>query len=422
MSAGSEDLNSRRKAVLGSALAPLSYERPLHIVRGDGPWLFDADGARYLDAYNNVPVVGHCHPRVTEAIVRQARTLNTNMRYLHETVVELAERLIATVPGGLDTVMFVNSGSEANDLAWRLATTATGHEGGICTDFAYHGVSEAIAALSPENWPGGQKPDHVETFAPPDAYRGRNMDTAGFAAALERLAAGGRGLAAVYLDGILTSDGILDLDPEYVEELLQLTHGAGGLWVADEVQGGYGRTGEALWSFERFGIVPDFVTLGKPMGNGHPVAAVITRSDIVDRFAEKTDYFSTFGGNPVAAAAALAVLDVVEDERIVENAAVVGKALRDGLRALVDRHPAIGDVRGIGLANAVEFVADRTIREPDAAIAGRVMNGLRDRGVLVGTTGPGGNVLKIRPPLVFGSDEAGLLVNTLDAVLIDLRA
>lgn len=415
-----EDLRSRRKAALGSALAPLTYEKPLHIVRGDGPWLFDAEGARYLDAYNNVPVVGHCHPRVTEAIVRQARTLNTNMRYLHETVVELAERLIATMPDGLDTVMFVNSGSEANDLAWRLATTATGNSGGICTGFAYHGVSEAIAALSPENWPGGRKPEHIETFDPPDSYRGLHMDTGGFAAALDRLAAGGRGIAATYLDGILTSDGILDLEPEFVQDVLRQTHEAGGLWVADEVQGGYGRTGDTLWSFERFGIVPDFVTLGKPMGNGHPVAAVITRNDIVDRFAETTDYFSTFGGNPVAAAAALAVLDVVEDERIMQNAAAVGEQLREGLLALMDEHPSIGDVRGMGLANGVEIVADRGTREPDPALADRVMNGLRERGVLVGTTGARSNTLKVRPPLVFGSAEAALLLRTLAAVLTDL--
>jgi len=422
MSAGFEDLRFRRQAVLGSALAPLFYEKPLHIVRGEGPWLFDADGARYLDAYNNVPAVGHCHPRVTEAIVRQVRTLNTNTRYLHETVVELAERLIATMPDGLDTVMFVNSGSEANDLAWRLATTVTGNSGGVCTRFAYHGVSEAIIALSPESWPEGRKPEHIETFPPPDAYRGEHMDPTGFTAALKRLVAGGRGLAATYLDGILTSDGILDLEPAFVQDILRQTREAGGLWVADEVQGGYGRTGDALWSFERFGIVPDFVTLGKPMGNGHPVAAVITRSDIVDRFAETTDYFSTFGGNPVAAAAALAVLDVVEDERIVQNASSVGATLREGLQSLTDRHPSIGDVRGIGLANAVEFVTDRQTREPDASLADRAMNGLRERGVLVGTTGPRGNALKIRPPLVFGAEEADLLVRTLDVVLADLGA
>ena len=416
-----EDLRSRRHAVLGSALAPLSYDKPLHIVRGDGPWLFDVDGARYLDAYNNVPVVGHCHPRVTEAIVRQARTLNTNTRYLHETVVELAERLIATMPDGLDTVMFVNSGSEANDLAWRLATTATGNSGGVCTEFAYHGVSEAIIALSPESWPNGRKPEHIGTFPPPDAYRGEHMDPTGFTEAVERLAAGGRGLAAVYLDGILTSDGIFDLEPAFVQDILRQTREAGGLWVADEVQGGYGRTGDALWSFQRFGIVPDFVTLGKPMGNGHPVAAVITRSDIVDRFAETTDYFSTFGGNPVAAAAALAVLDVVEDERIMQNAATVGATLREGLRALMDAHPSIGDVRGMGLANAVEFVTDRESCEPDASLADRAMNRLRDHGVLVGTTGVRDNTLKIRPPLVFGSAEADLLVRTLDAALTDLQ-
>jgi len=410
-------LIERRRGALGSAITALSYEEPLHIVRGEGPWLFDADGGRYLDAYNNVPVIGHAHPRVTEAIVRQARRLNTNMRYLHGAVLELAERLIATTEGELDVVMFVNSGSEANDLAWRLATTATGHSGGLCTSFAYHGVSEAITALSPEVWPRKLRPPHVETWSPPDTYRGTHLEPSEYAGAIERLAGHGHKPAATILDGVLTSDGVLDLDPAYVQELVRLTHEAGGLWIADEVQGGYGRTGEAMWSYQRFGITPDFVTLGKPMGNGHPVAAVITRSDIIDRFAETTDYFSTFGGNPVATRAALAVLDVIEDERILANALSTGELLRDGLRGLAASYPAIGEVRGMGLATGLEFVVDPQTKEPDPDTADRVMNELRRRGVLVGTTGAQENSLKIRPPLVFGPREADLLVSTLRDVL-----
>ena len=411
------DLLGRRRAVLGSALVPLDYDRPVRIVRGEGVWLFDHEGNRYLDAYNNVPVVGHAHPRVTEAIARQARTLNTNMRYLHPTVVELAERLVATTPDELDTVMFVNTGSEANDLAWRMATVASGNRGGICTDFAYHGVTEAIAALSPENWPNARKPDHIETFAPPDTYRGAHRGTDGFVAAVDRLRSGGHGLAAVYLDGVLTSDGVIDLDPAYVQELLRLTHDAGGYWVADEVQGGHGRTGDALWSFQRFDIVPDFVTLGKPMGNGHPVAAVITRSDIVDRFADATDWFSTFAGNPVSAAAALAVLDVIEDEHVVERAHDLGEALRAGLRDVTEGHPCVGDVRGIGLINAVELVSDPERRTPDPGLTRRVVNGMRDRGVLIGTCGKAGNCLKIRPPLALTAAEIPVLVSALEATL-----
>ena len=412
-----EDLVVRRRAALGSALVSLDYDRPIQMARGEGVWLFDHEGNRYLDAYNNVPVVGHAHPRVTEAIARQSRTLNTNMRYLHPTVVELAERLVATTPDELDTVMFVNTGSEANDLAWRLATVASGNRGGICTDFAYHGVTEAIAALSPENWPRGRKPDHIETFAPPDSYRDTHRGTEGFAAAIERLRSSGHDLAAVYLDGVLTSDGVVDLDPAYVKELLGLTHDAGGYWVADEVQGGHGRTGDALWAFQRFGIVPDFVTLGKPMGNGHPVAAVITRSDIVDRFADATDWFSTFAGNPVSAAAALAVLDVIEDERVVGRTHELGEALRAGMRDATAGHPSVGDIRGMGLINAVDLVSDPHARTPDADLARRVVNGMRDCGVLIGTCGKAGNCLKIRPPLAFSAAEIPVLVSALEGAL-----
>ena len=404
------ELAARRAAAMGPAMEPLTYDQPIRMASARGVWMTDADGRTYLDCYNNVPCVGHAHPRVTEAIARRSRTLNTNMRYLHGDAIELAERLIATCPPGLDTVAFVNSGSEANDLAWRLATAFTGHTGGICTSFAYHGISDAIAALSPETWPPGGH-DHVETWAPPDPYRGVPADPAAFGAAIERLAARGHAPAVAILDGVLTSDGFLDLDPGYVQDLVRRTHAAGGLWIADEVQGGHGRTGDALWSFERFGIVPDLVTLGKPMGNGHPVAAVITRREIAAAFAEGTVFFSTFGGNPVSAAAALAVLDVIEDERILERVREAGAALRAGVGAVAARHPAIGDVRGMGLANGIEIVRDPATREPDPAGAAAIRDGLRDRGVLVGTTGPHGNVLKVRPPLAFtpggGADPHG---------------
>jgi 4-aminobutyrate aminotransferase-like enzyme len=413
-------LLAKRRDVLGSALVPLEYEHPLHMVRGEGTWLFDADGRRYLDAYNNVPCVGHAHPRVTEAIARQTRALNTNMRYLHETVLELAERLIATTPSELDTVMFVNSGSEANDLAWRIATIATGNRGAVCTSHAYHGVTEAIAAVSPENWPGSRRPDHVETFDPPDPFRGKHLDESAFASAVERLRADGRGLAAVFLDGVLTSDGIPDVERTLLGEWLRLTREAGGLWVADEVQGGHGRTGDHMWSFERFGIVPDLVTLGKPMGNGHPVAAVIARSEVVDRFASATDWFSTFAGNPVSAAAAVAVLDVLHDERVLPRVATTGEALRVALREATAADPRVGEVRGIGLAIAVELVSHPVSKEPDGELADRVANAMRERGVLIGTTGRHGNCLKIRPPLAFGSAEVPLVADALRDSLASL--
>jgi 4-aminobutyrate aminotransferase-like enzyme/Ser/Thr protein kinase RdoA (MazF antagonist) len=418
-------LRARRRRVLGSALTSLTYERPLHLVRGEAARMFDPHGRPYLDCYNNVPVVGHCHPRVVAAIARQAATLNTNTRYLHRTVVDLAERLVATMPPGLDTVMFVNSGSEANDLAWRLATTFTGGRGGIVTDFAYHGVSAAIADFSPEEWPRGERPPHVGIIPPPDTYRLPAGIGPGWAEATAarlddataELASGGFRPAAVYIDGGFTSDGIFAPPPAYLRELVRRVRAAGALLIADEVQAGYGRTGDGLWSFDAIGIIPDVVTLGKPMGNGHPVAAVVTRADITDRFAAETEFFSTFGGNPVACYAALAVLDVIEDEGLVANAAAVGDTIRAGIRDLASRHPAIGDVRGRGLLIGVELVADPVARTPDAALANRVQNGLRDRGVLVGVTARAENVLKIRPPLVVDRDDAGQLLAALEEAL-----
>jgi 4-aminobutyrate aminotransferase-like enzyme/Ser/Thr protein kinase RdoA (MazF antagonist) len=385
-----EELLRRRSAALGSALTSLTYRNPVHVVRGEGVWLFDADGRRYLDAYNNVPVVGHCHPRVTEAVVRQTRLLNTHSRYLYEPLVELAERLVATMTPetGLDAVMLVNSGSEANDLAWRLATVATCHSGAIVTEFAYHGVTTAIADFSPEEWPQGFRPEHVKTITPFGV---------GMADAVGRLDSRGHGLAATYLDCGFTSDGIWTPPSDEVQAIARATREAGGLLVADEVQAGHGRTGEHLWSFARYGLAPDVVTLGKPMGNGYPVAAVIARQELFNRLKAETEVFSTFGGNPVAARAALAVLDVIEDERLIENAKSVGEELIEALRGLN-----VGEVRGRGLLVGVELES--------ADLAEDIVNRMRDAGVLINRTGPDENVLKIRPPLVFASEHVEMLV------------
>ncbi len=418
---GGAGLVARRDRVLGPALEPLSYEHPIEMVSARGVWMTDARGKTYLDAYNNVPCVGHAHPRVNEAIARQTRRLNTNMRYLHGAAIELAERLVETCPDGLDTVLLVNSGSEANDLAWRLATTFTGNRGALCTDYAYHGITDAIAPLSPETW-AVRRPDHVETWTPPDSYRGLHLDAASFAAAIGRLAERGIAPAVSMLDGVLTSDGFLEPEPVFIQELVGRTHAAGGLWIADEVQGGHGRTGEAMWSFQRFGIVPDVVTLGKPMGNGHPVAAVITRREIAQRFADETVFFSTFGGNPVSVAAALAVLDVLDDERVIERTRVAGEALRTAVSAVATRHPCIGDVRGVGLAIGIEIVGDRETKRPDRAIAGAIKEGLRERGVLVGSTGAEANTLKVRPPLAFTTAEVPVFADALETTLSALEA
>jgi 4-aminobutyrate aminotransferase-like enzyme len=413
-------LTARREDALGPALEPLSYEVPIEMAAASGVWMTDAEGRRFLDMYNNVPCVGHSHPRVTGAVARQWRTLNTNLRYLHPGAIELAERLTATLPPSLDTVFFVNSGSEANDLAWRLATHATGHEGGLCTANAYHGITAVIAPLSPETLPGGPSSAHVERWSPPDAYRGLHGDAVEFDSALERLQRKGVGLAATILDGVLQSDGVLDLDPAYVQQLVRRTHDAGGLWIADEVQGGHGRTGDAMWSFDRFGIEPDVVTLGKPMGNGQPVGAVITRRDIAERFARETVFFSTFGGNQVSMAAAHAVLDVLEDERVLPRVRTAGEALRRSVREATSHDDRVGDVRGMGLAVGIELVREGGSTSPDARVAAGVKEALRERGVLVGTTGPSGNVLKVRPPLAFTADLVPVFVEALTHALTDV--
>jgi 4-aminobutyrate aminotransferase-like enzyme len=421
-SAASSDLLARRRRVLPRS--PLFYTEPLHLVRGEGVWLFDPDGRRYLDCYNNVPVAGHSHPRIARAIIGQQRLLATHNRYLHEAIVDIAERFQASVPAALDAVLLVNSGSEANDLAWRIARAATGRGGAVVTPNAYHGVTEATHALSPEEWAEGERHEHVATVPAPDGYRGRyRREETGWA---ERYAAhvdeasavlGPRGLAAMYLDPACTAEGVLAAPPDYLREVTRRVHALGGLMIADEVQAGYGRTGTHLWSFQESGIVPDMVVTGKPMGNGFPVAALATRSELLAAFPERTEVFSTFGGNPVACAAALAVLDVVEDEDLVANAARTGSYLREGLLKLAGSYPLIGDVRGQGLLFGVDLVEDQARRTPAPGRARAVTEAMRSRGVLLGATGPAGNVLKIRPPLVFGREHADLLLSCLDDVL-----
>jgi 4-aminobutyrate aminotransferase-like enzyme/aminoglycoside phosphotransferase (APT) family kinase protein len=414
------ELVARRGEAFGPAVEPLTYDEPLLVDHARGVWMYDANGDRFLDAYNNVPCVGHAHPRVNQAIARQSRLVNTHQRYLHPKAIELAERLAATCPSGLDTVLFVNSGSEANDLAWRLATHVTGRRGALCTNFAYHGISDAIAPMSPEVLFQQQHSAHVERWRPADAYHEEHLDAGEFTAALRRLEAKGMPPAAVILDGVMQSDGVQVLEPGHVRDLVRRTHEAGALWIADEVQGGHGRTGEWMWSFQRFGVEPDFVTLGKPMGNGHPVAAVITRREFLEGLADETVIFSTFGGNPVSAAAALAVLDVLEDERVLPRVVATGQALREAVRSATDDVPCVGDVRGMGLANGIEIVTDRASKKPDAATAADLKNAMKRNGVLVSTTGAAGNVLKVRPPLAFAERHVPVLVDALVASLGDL--
>ena len=421
-----ERLLARRRQRLGSGLE-LSYEEPVHIVRAEGVWMYDAGGRRYLDAYNNVPTVGHCHPHVVEAIARQAATLNTNTRYLHGLVLDYAERLTASMPkgSGLDVCVFVNCGSEANDIAWRMATTWTGARGGIVTERAYHGGTEAVAHLSPYDLTVPLAP-HIRTLEAPDLYRGRfgadDPDAAGkYAADADRcigeLARSGHRTACFMVDTGFMSNGLIIPPEGYVRQVVDKIHAAGGLYIADEVQFGFARSGTHFWGFETHGAVPDMVTMGKPAGNGHPLGVIVTRRDILEVFQKQTNYFSTFGGNPVSAAAGLAVLDVIERERLQENARATGALLADRIRGLMGKHAMIGDVRGWGLRVGVEIVKDRTTKATDRAGARRIVNAMRRRGVLTSTDGLDNHVLKIRPPLPFRPEHVEVLVSVLDEAL-----
>jgi len=415
-----ETLQARRARLLGPAYR-LFYEEPLHIVRGEGAWLHDADGRRYLDAYNNVAAVGHCHPHVVEAIARQAAVLNTHTRYLHGAVLDYAERLLATMPADLGHAMFTCTGSEANDLAMRIARACTGNDGLIVTRFAYHGVTESIAVASPSLGQYITLGQHVRTVPAPDSYRVA-PDQIGVAfadgvrGAIDDLRAHGMRPAALLVDTVFSSDGIYTDPPGFLRDAVDAVRAAGGLFIADEVQPGLGRTGDAFWGFQRHGVVPDIVTMGKPMGNGHPLAGLAVRPDVLAPFARQCRYFNTFGGNPVSVAAGMAVLDVIEREQLGANVRKVGEHLRTRLRQLAARDARIGDVRGAGLFVGVELVDD-TRKTPATALAQHVVNTMRREGVLLNATGPHANILKIRPPMVFSEAQADLLADTLHTAL-----
>jgi len=424
ISAEIQALMDRRAKALGPAYR-LFYETPLHPVRGEGVWLFDADGKHYLDAYNNVASVGHCHPHVVAAIARQAGVLNTHTRYLHEGVLDYAERLLATMPPALGHAMFTCTGSEANDLAMRIARAHTKAEGLIVTRFAYHGVTASIAQASPSLGKFVQLGETVRTVPAPDSYRVAHDQVGtvfanGVREAIADLKAKGLQPAALMVDTVFSSDGIYTDPPGFLVEAVDAVREAGGIFIADEVQAGLGRSGDALWGFQRHGVLPDIVTMGKPLGAGHPLAGLTVRPEVLATFGRECRYFNTFGGNPVAMAAGMAVMDVIEREGLVANAQRVGRYLRAGLRELATRHALIGDVRGAGLFIGVELVTDRAAKSLATTETVRIVNGLRERGVLLSSTGEHANTLKIRPPLVFSEANADLLVGTLDEVLAAL--
>ena len=430
----SELLKRRRRA-----LAPayeLFYEEPVHIVRGEGVWLFDVDGRRYLDCYNNVPSVGHCHPRVVEAIATQARLLNTHTRYLHEKVVELGERLGAKLSGKLSVCWFVCTGTEANDLATQIARTVTGRYGMVVSEGSYHGNSDLVLKLSTASYPAKDRPDWLAAAEAPDTYRGRfragsesGGDEAlaeGYAASLaeavEGLAERSYRPAAMLVDPTWDDNGLLIPPKGYLARAASIVRSAGGLFIADEVQAGYCRLGDTWWGHERYDVAPDIVVLGKPMGGGHPVAAVVSTPEIATAFGEQVDYFNTFGGNPVSAAAALAVLDVIDEEGLLENARQVGRHLERGLAELASEHAVIGDVRGAGLFWGIDLVSDRESRRPvDRVEAKHVVSSIRKAGVLMGLMGKHGNVLKLRPPLPFSRENADHALEAIDGCLRAMR-
>lgn len=420
--ASTTELAARRRRALGPTYHAF-YREPVHIVRGEGVWLFDAEGNRFLDGYNNVASVGHCHPHVVAALARQASVLNTHTRYLSNLIVEYAERLLATCPPALGHTLFTCTGSEANDLAIRIARHATAATGVIITRNAYHGATIATAAISPSAG-GASVVTRENRFIPaPDTYRSGGVDALQFVsnlrAAIDEMSREGVKPAALMLDTAFSSDGIFFPSGSVLQEAATVIHAAGGLFIADEVQAGFGRLGTGMWGFQRAGLEPDIITLGKPMGDGHPIGGAIVKPELVARFATETGYFNTFGGNPVSAAVGMAVLDVMEHEKLIENAKSVGAHLREGLTALARRHSLIGDVRGEGLCIGVELVQRDAADRPATSAASSVVNGLRERHILISSSGPWGNVLKIRPPLPFSRENADQLVNALADTLND---
>jgi len=425
MSKAADQLIARRRSALGPSYTHF-YDKPLYLVKGEGVWLFDDEGNKYLDCYNNVPSVGHCNPRVVAALTEQASTLNTHTRYLHHSIVEYAETLVATLPGELSVCAFVCTGSEANDLAYRIARSVTGNDGIAMTADAYHGNTTLVSEISSGYERKRPKPSFVEEILPPYTYRGPwGVDDpdvwgkyAGTAdAAHKKLEASGHGLAAQIIDHSFDNRGVLTPDPAYFKSVYAKARAAGGLVIADEVQAGLCRLGDNMWGFMDAGVVPDIVTMGKPMGAGHPLAIVVTTPDIAEKFAEETNYFNTFGGNPVSCSVGKAVLDEVERMDLMKNAHETGLKLRAGFDELAEKYSIIGEVRGKGLFYGIELVRDRESKEPASEETINIVESLRLDGVLISVVGEFKNILKIRPALIFASEHADILLNKLEKQL-----
>lgn len=421
-----ERLIEKRDRAFGVG-APLFYDKPLHLVRGEGVMLYDADGRGFVDLYNNVPCVGHCHPRVAEAIARQAATLNVHSRYIHDGAIALAERLAALHGPQIESVLFGCSGTEAIEVALRMARFVTGGQGIVCTNATYHGNSELVGSLTHV---GSSQPesDTVHAFPFPDAYRPireglseedlceaylERLDDA-----IRRFQASGAGFAALIVCSIFANEGLPDIPRGFMARAAEMVHAAGGLLIADEVQAGYGRTGR-WWGYESESFAPDIVVTGKPMANGIPLSATAASHDLMNAFRARTRYFNTFASSPLQAAAGMAVIDVIEDEGLLESVTRVGKGLKDGLAQRKGAHAAIGDVRGRGLFLGVDIVRPGT-REPDTELAILICNRLKDAGFLTSNAGALRNVVKIRPPLVFKEENARAFLEAWDGVIAGL--
>lgn len=415
---------AQREKLLGPAYK-LFYQHPAQFVRGEGVWLYDVDENAYLDVYNNVPSVGHCHPHVVEAMARQAAQLNTHTRYLHNNVLDYAEHLLSTFPEPLSNVMFTCTGSEANDLAYRIAKLNTGGDGIIVTELAYHGGTDVIASMSPSLGKHVAIGKNVRLVPAPDNFRSDgNADTGkifadNVRAAAQDLIQSGIQPAALLVDTIFSSDGVFADPAGFLSEAVDVIHEFGGLFIADEVQPGFGRLGESWWGFQRHNVMPDLVTLGKGMGAGHPLAGVVARPELLTELG-KSRYFNTTGGTAVSCAVGKAVLEVIESESLIENAKQVGGYLRSALKGIATRHPVIGDVRGAGLFIGVEIVENLEALKPCEQTATRIVNDLREKRVLISSAGPHANVLKIRPPLPFNQDNAEHFLHCLEDVLKEL--
>lgn len=414
-------LTSKRSQVLGESYR-LFYRNPVHLVRGQGQYLWDKAGNQYLDMYNNVASIGHCHPAVVEAVHQQMMQLNTHTRYLHESILAYSDRILATMPAEIDRAMYMCTGSEANDLAIRIAQCWSGGTGIIVSKEAYHGTSALTSGVSPALGSGQPLSPHTRLVAPPDFYRIQTADQGTWFAQqiqqqIDDMRAQGIKFAGFLADSIFSSDGVLPGQPGFLKQAIDVVHQNGGIFIADEVQPGFARTGEAFWGFARHGIVPDVVTTGKPMGNGIPVSGLMAKAPVLAAFSDALPYFNTFGGNPVSMAAAHAVLDVIEQEGLQAHSLHTGAALLAALQELQAIYPCIGEVRGAGLFIGFELVKDRESKQPDKALALDLVEALREAFVLTSVAGPYGNVLKIRPPLCFQTQDIDWVVSAMDRCL-----